>query len=524
MNLIVGIVGSGVMGTGISQLAATAGCNVTLHDSSSTALSGAVDSIGRSLASLVEKEKMTSASAHAIHGRIRPISTLAEIAGSDLIIEAIGENLDAKRSLFSKLESIVPTGCVLATNTSSFSISALSRNLKAPERLVGMHFFNPPGVMKLVEIVSGLSTDPAVANRVFEIAAAWGKKPVHVKSTPGFIVNRVARPFYAEGLRLLQENVASPAKLDAILRDAGGFRMGPFELIDLIGVDVNLAVTRSLYEAFFDEPRFRPSFLQQEMVDAGLLGRKSGHGFYEYGEGSKCTEATSEHLMPPPKRIAISRSSAIARSIASRFQLDFNPPDVAADDGRLFELDDAVVYLTNGRTASDFSLRTGIRNIVLIDLAFDYTSANRLAATKSASCIDAAFRTAVGFFQKAGFAVSFVDDAPGMVVMRIVAMLANEAFEAVFQGICSREALDLAMQNGVNYPTGPFGWIKRAGLETIYGVLENLGSYYSEDRYRISPAMRRERERVEVLKEYKTKVEGAGGTASVSVSGSPHQT
>ncbi|HEU4844078.1 MAG TPA: 3-hydroxyacyl-CoA dehydrogenase NAD-binding domain-containing protein, partial [Burkholderiaceae bacterium] len=298
---MVAVIGSGAMGSGIAQVAAAAGYTVKLYDTRPEAVAKAIAGIIGMFNKLVDKERMSAADAAAAGARLQCAATLAEVAGAGLVVEAIVENLDAKRALFTQLETIVGDDCILATNTSSISVTAIGAPLRMPQRLAGMHFFNPVPLMALVEVVSGLATDAAVAATVFDTAAAWGKSPVHAKSTPGFIVNRVARPFYAEGWRLLSEQAADAATIDAVLREAGGFRMGPFELMDLIGHDVNFSVTQSVFQAYFNDPRFTPSVQQQELVNAGFLGRKSGRGCYPYGEGAAAPQPRAEAPQPRPE-------------------------------------------------------------------------------------------------------------------------------------------------------------------------------------------------------------------------------
>jgi 3-hydroxybutyryl-CoA dehydrogenase len=267
------------MGAGIAQVAAQAGHAVQLFDARDGAAAQAKAKLAATLDGLVAKGKLAADAAAATLARISPIATLEQAAGAALVVEAIVENLEVKRGLLRQLEGIVSERCVLATNTSSISVTALANGLQHPQRLVGMHFFNPVPLMKLVEVVSGLHTDAAVADAIFELSKAWGKVPVHAKSTPGFIVNRIARPYYAETLALLLEQAAPPQVLDACLK-AAGFRMGPCELMDLIGQDTNNLVTRSVWEANFGDRRYQPSGVQQALVDAGRLGRKVGKGFY----------------------------------------------------------------------------------------------------------------------------------------------------------------------------------------------------------------------------------------------------
>src|SRR5450631_3391206 len=277
------VVGAGIMGAGIAQVAAQAGHTVRLYDAREGAAASACARTKAALDAQVAKGRMDATEAKAVVARIGVAARLEDAAGAGLVVEAIVENADAKRSLFHDLEGIVGAGCVLASNTSSISITALANGLKAPGRLVSMHFFNPVPLMKLVEVVSGLQTEAAVAEAIFELAARWGKTAVHARSTPGFIVNRIARPYYAEALALLQERLVDAATIDVCLRGAG-FRMGPCELMDLIGHDTNFAVTQSVFDANFGDKRYAPSLVQRELVDGGLLGRKSGRGFFAYGE------------------------------------------------------------------------------------------------------------------------------------------------------------------------------------------------------------------------------------------------
>ena len=279
------VVGAGIMGAGIAQVAAQAGHPVSLYDVRPGAAQDALAKLQISLAALVAKGKMPSDTVAALLSRITPVADLQGASRSSLVVEAIVENTEAKRALWQQLEAIVDDDCVLASNTSSISITAMAQGLRHPGRLVGMHFFNPVPLMKLVEVVSGLHTAPQVADAVFALAQRWGKVAVHARSTPGFIVNRIARPYYAEALALLHERSTTPVVLDACLK-AIGFRMGPCELMDLIGHDTNFAVTQSVYQANFYDKRYVPSLLQRELVDGGLLGRKSGRGIYDYAEGA----------------------------------------------------------------------------------------------------------------------------------------------------------------------------------------------------------------------------------------------
>jgi 3-hydroxybutyryl-CoA dehydrogenase len=278
----IGILGAGTMGSGIAQNAALSGFNVLLYDALADALPRALDQIKAHLVRSVEKGRLTQQQADATLGNIHIHSTLAQLQRADFVIEAAIEDLTVKKELFHKLEEIVPAHAVFASNTSSLSITSIASATKRPALVVGMHFFNPPTIMKLVEVVRGKQTSDETIRITTDLATQLGKVAVQCKDTPGFIVNRVARPFYGEALRLLGEGVASVETIDEIVRRSGGFKMGPFELMDLIGIDVNYAVTKSVYEQFFHEPRFRPHPIQRQMVEAGTLGRKTKRGFYPY--------------------------------------------------------------------------------------------------------------------------------------------------------------------------------------------------------------------------------------------------
>lgn len=486
----IAVIGSGAMGAGIAQVAATAGHQVLLFDTRPDAAAKAIDGIGKTYAKLVEKGRMGAVESDLARERLKAIGSLQEAAGAVLVIEAIVENLDAKRALFAELEGIVGEPCILATNTSSISVTAIGAQLKHPERLVGMHFFNPVPLMALVEVVKGLATGREVANAVYATAESWGKSPVHATSTPGFIVNRVARPYYAEALRLLLEQAADVATLDAVLRDCGGFRMGPFELMDLIGHDVNFSVTNSVFAAYYNDPRFTPSILQQELVSAGFLGRKTGRGFYRYGNDVAKPSPQAEAAGTQPSALRYAGGPGTVDALIERLRgAGMEPLAIEAAPGLYCE--GAAIYLTDGRSATERAEIDGHRDTILFDLLLDAAGSPRIALARADQCSDTAWQAAVGLFQAAGFAVTRLDDVPGMAVMRTVAMLANEAADAVNQGVCSARAVDIAMQKGVNYPRGPLAWADSIGLRQVVTVLSNLAATYGEDRYRVSPLLRR---------------------------------
>ncbi len=292
---IIGIVGSGAMGSGIAQVAATAEHKTIIYDTNAEALTKAKHNLTASLTKLVEKQKITQAKADAILSLTSFSNTISDLKDCSLVIEAIIEKIEIKQTVFKELEAIVSDTCVLASNTSSLSITSIASACIKPEKVIGIHFFNPATLMPLVEIIPGIATDAVITNNCQTLIKGWGKVTVIAKDTPGFIVNRVARPFYSEALRIYEEQIADMATIDWAMRELGGFKMGPFELMDLIGHDVNYVVTETVWTQFYFDPRFKPSLSQKRLLEAKFLGKKSGRGFYDYREGA---------IMPEPKKDA----------------------------------------------------------------------------------------------------------------------------------------------------------------------------------------------------------------------------
>lgn len=491
----VGIIGAGAMGAGIAEVAALAGHRVHLFDNRMGGADTARSAIADSLRKRAARGKLDATRAEEAIGRLMPVHALGDMVSAALVVEAIVEDLDVKRKVFRELEVIVAGDAILASNTSSLPITAIAAGMKHPGRIAGMHFFNPAPVMPLVEVVRGLATDGAVAERLYDTARAWGKVPVHAASTPGFIVNRCARPFYGEALRLAAEQAASVATIDAVMRDAGGFRMGPFELMDLIGLDVNYAVSKSVWEACFHDPRYAPSVLQRELVSAGYFGRKTGRGFYDHAPDAAKAQPHTEPGHPPPRSVRVAGESPIVTALAARLRaagIEVTPVPAAAGvaAGHLV-VDDALLVPSDGRTATAIAAASGRGDCVVVDLALAYATCPRLAAARADTCSDAGWAACTGALQAAGIAVSRVDDVAGLVVMRTVAMLANEAADAVVQGIATATDVDLAMRNGVNYPLGPLAWGDAIGVGHVEAVLRNLEAHYGDPRYRRSPLVAR---------------------------------
>ncbi|MBS0454585.1 MAG: 3-hydroxyacyl-CoA dehydrogenase [Proteobacteria bacterium] len=495
------VIGAGIMGAGIAQVAAQAGHPVFLFDLREGASSKAKQQLEMTLSGLVAKGRLSEEAAKQTVGRITAIASLEEAGSALLAVEAIVENLEAKRTLLRQLEELLPSHAILATNTSSISVTAIANGLRHPERVVGMHFFNPVPLMKLVEVVHGLQTQQQVAETIFELAKGWGKVPVHAKSTPGFIVNRIARPFYAEALAILQEQGAQPHEIDACLV-AAGFRMGPCALMDLIGHDTNFAVTQSVYAANFFDKRFVPSIVQKELVDGGLLGRKAGRGFYTYGPDGAAV---------PPLSAVETRPVVVSRDVVvhgSGLQADWLANAVvAATGGNVTRAPSSVtvglvagdfeLVMTDGRCAWEISSAHPERHVAVFDrfnprlvehgrpLPLAYTAATAEGAENARSWLAAL-----------GFHPVFMKDSPGLVVARTIAMLANEAADAVTHGVCDEFGADSAMKLGVNYPAGPFEWVRQwngdllSSCAGIAQVLDCLDAYYRGERYRVSPWIR----------------------------------
>jgi len=487
------VIGAGIMGAGIAQVAAQAGHPVRLHDARAGAAAQAKDKLATTLQSLVAKGKLAQADAQATLTRITAVDSLARGAdGARLVVEAIVENLDVKRALFKELEALVGADCILATNTSSISVTALANGLAHPARLVGMHFFNPVALMKLVEVVSGLHTDPAVAEVIGGLSERWGKTPVHARSTPGFIVNRIARPYYAEALALLHERAADPAAIDACLKGAG-FRMGPCELMDLIGHDTNFAVTNSVYEANFYDKRYQPSLLQKEMVDGGLLGRKSGRGFYRYDSPQAPAAAAPIDTLLPAREMLLHGSGAIADAIEAALTASACVVTRERASGWTgLAIGGARLVLTDGRPAHEVAAAMNSAEVAVFDrpLRLPLAAGSPLAYAVNARASEGWHQQAGAWLAALGSTPLLLADTPGLVVARTIAMLVNEAADAVQQGVCSEAGADAAMKLGVNYPAGPFEWLAGWSTQGVAQVIAALDACYRGERYRLSPWLR----------------------------------
>ncbi|CAM5493602.1 3-hydroxyacyl-CoA dehydrogenase [Streptomyces aurantiogriseus] len=483
----VAVVGTGTMGQGIAQVALVAGHPVRLYDAVADRAREAAAAIGARLDRLVEKDRLTAAERDAARARLTPVDDLAGLAGCALVVEAVLERLDVKQELFRALEGIVGEDCLLATNTSSLSVTAIGGALRNPGRFVGLHFFNPAPLLPLVEVVSGFATDVTSATRAYETARVWGKTPVACADTPGFIVNRIARPFYAEAFAVYEAQGADPATIDAVLRESGGFRMGAFELTDLIGQDVNESVTHSVWQSFFQDVRFTPSLAQRRLVESGRLGRKTGQGWYDYRDGADRAEPhTAEKHQPPAYVVAEGDLGPASELLAMIREAGIQVREEEEDHGtRLVLPGEGQLALADGQTSVEF------RDVVYFDLALDYRKATRIALSASQDTSPQALSEAIGLFQALGKDVSVIGDVPGMIVARTVARIVDLAHDAVAKGVATEEDIDTAMRLGVNYPLGPFEWSRRLGRSWACSLLDDLHQRDPSGRYAPSLALYR---------------------------------
>ncbi|MEU9106729.1 3-hydroxyacyl-CoA dehydrogenase [Streptomyces xanthophaeus] len=480
----VAVVGAGTMGQGIAQVALLAGHRVLIYDIDATLAADGAGFVQDRLERMAAKGRLDRAEAEDAIGRIAAAGTLADLADAALVIEAVVENVTVKQALFAALEEVVAPDALLATNTSSLSVTELAGGLARPGRFLGLHFFNPAPLLPLVEVVSGFATDPAAAERAYRTVLGWGKTPVRCADTPGFIVNRIARPFYAEAFSVYEEQGADPATIDAVLRECGGFKMGPFALTDLIGQDVNEAVTRSVWESFYRSPKFTPSLAQRRLVQSGRLGRKSGHGWFPYGPGAVLPEPHTAAPQEAPAEVTVVGHLGPAAELADLLEEAGIAVTATEHGGPYIQLPgEGQLVLADGKTSVEFT------DVVYFDLALDYRGATRIALSASEDVSERTLAEAVGLFQKLGKKVSVIGDVPGMIVARTVAMLIDLTADAVARGAAGAQDIDTAMRLGVNYPLGPSQWHERLGPDWAYDLLHNLDERCPGGRYAPSLAL-----------------------------------
>lgn len=487
--ITIAIIGAGVMGRGIAQLAAVAGIKVILHDLNKEVVDDALGFIYKMIDRAVEKGRMHEDEAVNSKACLSKSTVLENLADVDLIIEAIVENINVKKSLFSKLEAQVRDDCILATNTSSLSVTAVAADCKNPERVAGFHFFNPVPLMKLVEVISAIRTSDEVSQQLELLTKRLGHTPVMVSDSPGFLVNHAGRGLITEGLRVVHENITEVQTVDEIMRDCLGFKMGPFELMDLTGLDVTFPASEQVYQQYFQEPRVRPTPLQHRRYIAGLLGRKTKEGFYQYKDGNKVVAE------PPPVPDV---------QVESPFWVSAANPLLAAKVKDL--LQDAGASLDMGEKAGvgsiaivtplGLDLSTTIKSeklpdqrTIALDAVFDMDK--RLCMMTSPATSAEVVKEAWAALSKTGRVVSVIRDSGGFVAQRIIACIINIACDIAQQGIAKPEDIDTGARLGLAYPNGPLAFADATGVDHILTILENLQEVYGDPRYRPSPWLRR---------------------------------
>jgi 3-hydroxybutyryl-CoA dehydrogenase len=499
----IGVVGAGTMGSGIALVALSAWRPVILVDPLEPARHRAAEYLRRHL----DKPGKRAALDH-----LTLAADLEALSGCDLVIEAAPEDLALKHDLFHRLEGICPPPAVLATNTSTLSVGAIAAVSPTPDRIAGLHFFNPAAIMPLVEVAAGERTSEATIQALVALVQDWGKTPVVTRDTPGFIVNRVARPFYGEALRLVGEGTATVEQVDRVVEMGGGFRMGPFRLMDLIGLDINLAATRSMFDQTFGEPRYRPHPIQARLVDQGRLGRKSGRGFYDYAAGEPTLDRQAPAAGGGEGFIVVSDGSwgpgvadVLLRAGYTLHEAHGGAPVagivLAGREERLREQ----VHRLDRSLSATIPMLVQVADTTLSEVLTWCEHPERVVGFDGLFFADGAIVTMVApsgggrpmqatveaLLAAAGRRVEWVEDGPALILPRIVAALANEATFAEMEGTADGPTIDLAMRLGANYPAGPLEWGRRLGWTRVVSLMDHLHAELGEDRYRAAPLLRR---------------------------------
>jgi len=487
-ELRLAVVGAGVMGRGIARVAAQAGIRVLLHDAVEGSAAQAVVDIHEALQASVRKGRLSVEAAGAAMACLQPVAVLSDLRHADIVIEAIVEDLAAKQSLFSALEETVSAECVLATNTSSLPVTAIAAACESPQRVVGLHFFNPVPAMKLVEVVDGARGARAVGDAMMALVTRIGHTPVRVRDTPGFLVNHAGRGYGTEALRMLGESIAAPHVIDTILCRQAGFRLGPFELLDLVGLDVAVPVMEAVYRQFWDEPRFRPSHVLVQRRAAGLLGAKSGEGFYRHEDGRRvAVDATLPSRVEAGPIWVSSAEPALAdaarellQSLGATIETGAHPTVAAI-----------CIVTPVGADVTTCATREKLdaSRTVALDMLFSNSTHSTLMLSPITS--PTVRRQMESLLSTGGHVVSTIADSAGLVAQRVVAMIVNIACEIAQQQIASPADIDLAVTLGLGYPHGPLAWGDRLGPTVVERVLLNMQSLSGDPRYRVSPWLRR---------------------------------
>jgi 3-hydroxybutyryl-CoA dehydrogenase len=473
------------MGQGIAQILAQAGLDVKLYDT----VPGKADASARQIADvfdrLASKGKIGGDDAASAKARIRPVSDIAQLSHCTVVFEAILEDLAVKRELFTRLESLVADDCILATNTSSLLVTAIAAGCRRPERVAGAHFFNPVPLMKIVEIIPGVRTHANVTDQLAALVRFSGHAAVHVADTPGFLINHAGRGLYTEGIRILSEGIAPVRAIDDVLRDAAGFRLGPFQLFDLTGLDVSFPVLQQIYHAYFEEPRFRPVPLLQRQVAAGLFGRKVGRGFYDYGTHS---QALAEVIPDAgPKVVWISPDDRLAHEWVVERMI---AAGITVSDAATAPSDAILLVLAIGTDATSAAVERGLdlERTMALDPLLPNPKRLTIMPTVATST---EYRDSLHAMLARSGPVTLIHDSPGFIAQRVIAMIVNTSADIAQQQIASPTDIDLAVQLGLGYPSGPLDLGDKVGATAILTILDRLHVFYGDPRYRASPWLRR---------------------------------
>ena len=487
---LVGLVGAGAMGRGIAQIAAQGGCQVLLFDAQSGAADTARAAVQEQWQRLLSKGRISEEQLQAWSARLQPVADMAALKDCTLVVEAIVERLDIKQAVFAQLEAVVAPDAVLVSNTSSLSVTQIAAGLQRPARFAGLHFFNPVPLMKVVEVIAGLKTDPALCDALAQAVRQWGHQPVQAQDTPGFIVNHAGRGYNTEALRIVGEGIADFATIDRILRDQAGFRLGPFELMDLTALDVSHPVMEAIYRQYYDEPRYRPSVITAQRLAGGVVGKKAGQGFYRYDNGRAQVPpeppVPDVAVLPPvwvsPQATRRAALCALLHTLGAELETQATPSAQALIVVAPLGLDVSAAAVAEHLDAT--------RTVGIDLLIDDCATQRRVLATNPATRAD--MRAAAhALFARDGKAVSVVRDSGGFVTQRVLATIVNIAADICQQRICTPQDLETAVTLGLGYPQGPLALGECWGAERVLQVLENLQTVYGDPRYRPSPWLRR---------------------------------
>ena len=481
-DLLVGVIGTGAMGRGIVQVTVAGGMNVLMTDARPGAAAEARDFIAKMLERAAEKGSMSKDEAAAATARITIVDSHRDMKPCHVVIEAIVENLEAKRALFGELETIVSPACIMVSNTSSMSVTSIGAKLKTPQRFAGFHFFNPVPLMKLVEVISGLLTEEWVCDALMVLGRRMTREPVRLTDAPGFLVNQVGRGFSLEASHLVYEGVATFADVDRVMRDVGGFRMGPFELMELTGLDVTQPASALIYNQFFQEPRYRPSLIMQERFEAGVLGRKSKKGFYNYDADMKAIVAP-EAPAPAARPESVWVSAAEAAGSAKLREL-LGKLGAVVESGAAPSANALILVTPIGEDATTASTSQGLdpRRTIAVDTLFPMAKRRTIMPTP---VTDPAYRDAAhGLLASDGVPVTVCRDSPGFIAQRIVAMIVNIGCSIAQSRTSVPADIDKAVTLALNYPNGPFKFGDVLGVQNIHRILDNMNKIYADPRYR----------------------------------------